>query len=219
MTEYNRLPSPIILGLLGILCLVLAWKQDRWVDWVRIFLLAAGCFMLLIAFFSAVDILTASMDAHQKRAAIIAVTTPENENLTRLKELVNAVNKLTPDQLEYIRRGYASILSGNGGGIPELKTFGGAVPFWFVDMFLELSSGESMVPIRNWTSGSREQKYAAWLTDHIVKVLHLARPANGNQPATWLYENARRDAYYEIYGDRINSLGAIAQERSQYVSS
>ncbi len=67
------------------------------------------------------------------------------------------------------------------------QTGGYKIPYEFIEAFFNLSSDSYLPPVRQWSDGSIEHKWADALTAFIVQ-RHYAIPAKGNKPAAWLYE-------------------------------
>lgn len=77
---------------------------------------------------------------------------------------------------------------GEAGPLFSFQTGGYNIPYDFIENFFSLSNDSYLPPVRQWSDGSIEHKWADALTAFIVQ-RHFAIPAKGNKPAAWLYES------------------------------
>jgi hypothetical protein len=178
--DYPRLSTPVYLTLLALLCLILAWTQDRWADWLRFFLGCAGMLFLIVAIFSLWETFTFRANErlveYQRAMAI-------TENVAMLQ----ALGKLNPEQLKAIDRYIPTVdlVAGDIGPLYILRLpMNQECPMTFVRDFLRSGDDDYLQPIRSYAEGSRQREYAQNLTSWM-HFQGWCDEAAGNRPARW----------------------------------
>ncbi len=130
--------------------------------------------------------------------------------ITPMAELAKAISVLRPDQtalLPEVRYGAEIGVSATERGREFfLITPFGLIPFNWLDQYInELCTRVELYPIRRFANDSKEQRLAqaftAWVTQPY---LHLAFPADGNKPASWVSPAARERCVEMIWGEEEN---------------
>lgn len=181
MIDYPRLSTPILLGLLAILCLAVAWKQDDWPEWVKVALAAAGIFLLLWALITAIDTIQFKANARLK----------EQRQAMAITERVMVLDKLRqmrPDQLlamdKYIST--IEILAGDAGPIYTVRLpVGSAAPLDFIVELIDAGDEGHLGAVRNYAEGSKERDWAERFTNFAI-YNGWAAAAAGPYPARWV---------------------------------
>lgn len=184
MIEYPKLGNAILLGLLAILCLVLAWKQGEWPEWLKLFLALAGIFLLIMALWAALN--TISFESNRRleeRQRALAIT----ERVA----LLDKIRQMRPDQIQAMDK-YVStieIIAGDAGPIYTLRLPSGpAAPLEFIQELIEAGDDQFLGAIRNYSEGSAEREWAERFTGFAI-FNGWAAPAAGPYPARWIDKN------------------------------
>lgn len=155
--------------------------------WFKFILVAIGIITAAGAIVEGIN--WVSYVASQRVAEIRHLST-----ITPVIEVVRLMTKMSPQaQVEIAMHfnllgiDYRAWIGENG---PQFvfQTGGYNIPYDFIENFFSLSSDSYLPPVRQWSDGSIEHKWADALTAFIVQ-RHFAIPAKGNKPAAWLYEN------------------------------
>ena len=101
--NYPGLFTPILLALLAVLSLSLAWKQERFPEWLRVFLMLAGLILLVMATFAVIDLLADRYATYQSRMYAAQART---EAVLKLE----AFARLTSEQATFFMASAANIL-------------------------------------------------------------------------------------------------------------
>lgn len=181
MMDYPKLGTAVFLGLVAILCLALAWKQDDWPEWLKLFLACAGIFLLIMALWAALN--TISFQNNQRleeRQRAMAIT----ERVALLEK----IRQLRPDQMAALDK-YVStieIIAGDAGPIYTLRLPAGpAAPLNFIQDLIDAGDELHLGAIRNYSEGSMEREWAERFTGFAI-FNGWAAPAAGPYPAKWI---------------------------------
>jgi hypothetical protein len=181
--DYPRLREPIVMLLAAAICLILAWEQERWPDWVRIILVVAGVVLLAAAGLELVDWV---WYAYNARLGELMAARAQTERAA----LVEVISRMTPEQIS-VMSSFApvvEVLTGlSGGPIYQLRTQTGLVPLGFVEEFLSRAEPGFLAPVRSWGEGTTARRYAEEFTGFMC-YLGFAEAAAGSRPARWIDE-------------------------------
>jgi hypothetical protein len=181
MIDYPKLSTPILLGLLAILCLVMSWKQDDWPGWVKTLLALAGIFLLVWALITAVDTIQFKANARlrEQRQAMA---------ITERVAVLEKIRQMRPDQINALDK-YVStieIIAGDAGPIYTVRLpTGPAAPLSFIEELIDRGDADHLGPIRNYSEGSAERDWAERFTGFCV-FNGWAAPASGPYAARWI---------------------------------
>jgi hypothetical protein len=201
--DYPKLSTPILLGLLAILCLALAWKQEEWPEWLRLCLVAAGMFLLFWTLVTTLNTIhfasNKRYDEYQRSAAI-------TERVAVLEKL----RQLSPEQLKALDRyvPVIGIIAGDEGPAYMLHLPTQNVPMTFVRELLGLSDEEYMAPIRTYGEGTKEREWAQGFTGYAI-FNGWATPASGPYSARWI----NRERCLKAIGLRMGSSFTTEAQR------
>lgn len=192
--NYPKLYEPILLSLMAAFILVLAWRQEKWPEWLRATLVVIGLVFLLWAVFTSIDVIVyrANKRLMERRLALAR---------TERVVLIEAIRHLTDQQIGILSQ-YTPIFELIGGGdhgpLMYLRTMDGNVPVRFIERFLELGGEEYLCPVRQWSEGSREREWAEAFTRFSIAMGWASRGA-GPYPAKWIsMDRAYKALGYEV---------------------
>ena len=179
--DYPKLSAPVWLTLAALLCLILAWRQEQWADWLRLFLVCSGLLFLIVALVSLWDVVAFRANEHlleRNRANAI----------TERVALVQALGKMNVDQLKALDHyiPMVDVISGDAGPIYVLRLpMNEECPMMFVKEFIRSGDDEYLQSIRSYREGTREREYAQMLTSWMTFQGWVSGAA-GNRPARWV---------------------------------
>ena len=182
--NYPGLFTPILLALLAVLSLSLAWKQERFPEWLRVFLMLAGLILLVMATFAVIDLLADRYATYQSRMYAAQART---EAVLKLE----AFARLTSEQATFFMASAANILMVMDNGLATEFVFrwmNQEIPFTFVEAFIDAGGSDYLCPVRNYPEGTNEREWARVLTGFFTQK-GLAEEAKGPHPAKWLDYN------------------------------
>jgi hypothetical protein len=112
------------------------------------------------------------------------------------KEMVKAINSMSPDGVKALRAYMPNIITvaGDSGPSHYLDTDGtemGWIPMQFVQLFIDSGNREKLAAHMLWSDGTDERKWAVTLTNKLI--LWGYAKDRTNRTATWLeYDGALR---------------------------
>lgn len=101
--------------------------------------------------------------------------------------LLERISRMDAEQLEFARQ-YAprvEMASGDAGPALFLRVIGDTIPMNFVEAFLDESDEQFLKPVRDFSEGSIERRWAEAFTAWCVWMGYAAE-AGGNRPARWI---------------------------------
>jgi hypothetical protein len=181
MTEFPRLRDPILWLLGAAICLILAWSQTRWSEWLRVSLVVVGVILAVAGVFDLVNWLVYAVALRMEQVRTAMAITERAAILTTLSHM-DAAQIATLNQYAPV----VAVLAGQPGPIYSLVMHeGGPVPMAFVNEFIDRGTDTHLAAVRQWSAETRERGWADQLTAYLV-LLAWAVPSVGNQPAKWV---------------------------------
>ena len=177
--NYTGLGTPILLALIGVLCLALSWKEEHLPAWVKLFLMLAAIILFLFAIFAVIDIIN---EREVNRSVRLYAAEARTESVLRLE----ALGRIDPTTLEWAMQNAPNILMIlNNDGIAEYlwRWQTQEVPFWSIEEFFAKSNDTYLCPIGSYPEG-RKREYARIITDFLVQ-MGKADPSEGRYSAKW----------------------------------
>ena len=117
------------------------------------------------------------------------------QSITPMLEIVNAVQRLTREQLNIVQaQGYHAmigVLATKNGPVTFLATPLGNIPMTIVEKELRLTGLLRFPPIRDYSDGSPEREWRRIFQSWACSEVGLAMPADGPKPAMWIDKNSR----------------------------
>lgn len=194
MGDDPRLRTPVLLAIMGLSLMALAiYFQQRAPDNLVIVGVVGGVGAVLMGASIASGI---NWTVHQywrrdvERRRALAVTPT--------LELVNAVSRLSPDQIGLVGlqnyRAVMELAGADGGPVYMLRTMQGPIPIDFVHRTLQKATPLGLPSIRQYSDGSPEREWARMFAAWCVGEARLAIDAEGPYAARWLERGGRYKA-------------------------
>lgn len=180
MEEPKMFPA-VLLGTIAVICIIPAWLNEDWPDWLRVTLALIGVFLFFYAGLVTLRWVVYNYDQHTFQAARAAAITPD-------AEIIHAYARLQPYQAEALLRRSAALEAKPGVAGPEMvfDVDGVKIPSEFVYEFLENCGTEYLYPIRRYSEGSKYREWATAITNFYI-TRNIANMAVGDKPARWRY--------------------------------
>ena len=130
--------------------------------------------------------------------AIVLRDTNEARSMTEKVKMAEAISRMAPDQIRALTLFVPSILvtAGEAGPLFDLDLEDGKVPMRFVKEFFAQGNRQYMAPVRIYSDGTDERKWAQQITAYMV-LLGVAKPAEGKYSAKWTNYDG---AMYSLFG-------------------
>ena len=191
MGEDPRLRTPILLGVFAMLLLALAVYIQRGNPGAIVAVGLVGGIGGILLGASLVSGLNWTVhewwhrDVERRRALAV----------TPMLELIQAVSRLTPDQIGLVGlQNYRAVMELAGtdtGPVYMLRTFNGPVPLTFVHSTILKSTPLGLPAIRQYADGTPEREWARMFARWCVDEAHLAIDAEGPYAARWIERGGR----------------------------
>lgn len=192
MDYYPKLSTPLLLTLISALMLALAWREEKWPDWLRLILVITGVVVMFFALCATLDFLS-----HRYAVRVSQLASAKARSDPRVI-MLDKISRMTPEQLAQARVYVADIgITANpeSGPTYHLRLPVGDVPLDFVTEFINGGRDGYLKPIRDYSEGGKEREWAGRLTSYFV-FNGWAEEARGNNAARWTNYDAMERAIY-----------------------